>query len=258
MKGFAALAACLLLLLTPLQAWPGAALPGRVVRVADGDTVTVATDDGTVEQVRYIGIDSPETHHPRRRVEELGREASRFNESLVLGKRVLLEFDLQRRDRYGRTLAYLWLADEGKGAMINELMVAEGFALPYSFPPNLRHTELFREAFGRARASGKGLWSRARGRVFTPAQVWAELPTVVGHFITVRFKVQEVVSSKTRITLRSDRGYASLVVHMSDADRFAPFEASVGKTLTVVGKVTPGFGGPEILLTDPSQVLSSR
>ena len=258
MKGLAALAACLLFLLAPFQAWPGSALSGRVVKVADGDTVTVAADDGSIEQVRYIGIDCPETHHPRRRVEELGREASRFNESLVLGKRVLLEFDLQRKDRYGRTLAYLWLSGEGKGVMVNELMVAEGFALPYTFPPNLRHTELFREAFGRARASEKGLWSRARGRLFTPAQVWAELPTVAGHFITVRFKVQEVVSSKTRITLRSDRGYASLIVHMSDADRFAPFEASVGKTLTVVGKVTPGFGGPEILLTDPSQVLSSR
>ena len=76
MKRLAALGACLLILFSPLPAWPGEALGGQVIRVTDGDTVTVATDDGKVEQVRYIGIDCPETHHPRRRVEELGREAS--------------------------------------------------------------------------------------------------------------------------------------------------------------------------------------
>lgn len=258
MKRLAALGACLLILFSPLPAWPGEALGGQVIRVTDGDTVTVATDDGKVEQVRYIGIDCPETHHPRRRVEELGREASQYNESLVLGKRVLLEFDQQRRDRYGRTLAYLWLTGEGGAVMVNELLVAEGYALPYAFPPNLRYTGLFREAFNRARSSGKGLWGRARGRLFTPAQVWAELPSVAGRFITVNFKVRDVTSSKTRVCLRSDKGNASLVVYESDTGQFDRLEKYAGSTLTIMGKVTPGFNGPEILLVDPAQILSIR
>lgn len=133
MKSLAALC-CLLILFSPLQAGAGTALWGRVVEVVDGDTVTVETSDGKVEQVRYIGIDCPETSHPRRRVEELGREASRFNRSLVLGRRVLLELDLQKKDRYGRTLAYVWVESDEGSFMANELLVSSGLAVPYAIP----------------------------------------------------------------------------------------------------------------------------
>lgn len=255
MKGLAALC-CLLILLPPLQAGAGTALWGRVVEVVDGDTVTVETSDGKVEQVRYIGIDCPETSHPRRRVEELGREASRFNEALVLGRRVLLELDLQKKDRYGRTLAYVWVESDEGSFMVNELLVSSGLAVPYAIPPNLRYTDLFREAFARARSSGSGLWGKARGRLFTPAQVWAELPSLAGRFINIRFKVDSISSSRTRYTLRPDKGYTTLIIHKSDTGQFGSIEDLVGRTLIVTGKVTPGFNGPEVILSDQAQILS--
>ena len=184
MKGFAALAACLLLL-HALQAWPGRpSQPGREGRRRH--TVTVAADDGTVEQVRYIGIDSLRPTTLAGGWKSWGG-GSRSTSRWCWGRGSSLSLTCRggtATEDPGLPVA----RRRGKGAMINELMVAEGFALPYSFPPNLRHTELW-EAFGRARASGRAL-VQGPGRVFTPAQVWAELPTVAGHFITVRFKVR--------------------------------------------------------------------
>ena len=81
---------------------------GRVEQVVDGDTIKVHLG-GRLETVRYIGVDTPETVHPARGLEPYGKEASRFNASLVEGKMVRLEFDVERRDRYGRLLAYVYV-----------------------------------------------------------------------------------------------------------------------------------------------------
>lgn len=79
-----------------------------VERVVDGDTIEL--DGG--ETVRLIGVDTPETVHPRKPVERFGKQATAFTTRLAEGKRVRLERDRETagRDRYGRTLAYVWLA----------------------------------------------------------------------------------------------------------------------------------------------------
>ena len=74
----------------------------RVEKVLDGDTIVLS--DGT--KVRYIGVDSPESVHPSKPVQHYGPEASKANKRLVLGKRVGIQYDVERKDRYGRTLAY--------------------------------------------------------------------------------------------------------------------------------------------------------
>jgi len=94
----------------------------QVVRVIDGDTIQVCCVFGDRVNVRYIGVDTPETHHPMRGVEPYGKEASEANRKLVDGKTVSLKFDVEQRDRYGRLLAYVYLED-GTFVNVPELIV---------------------------------------------------------------------------------------------------------------------------------------
>ena len=79
----------------------------RVVRVVDGDTLVLQNDD----RVRLIGVDTPETKHPTKPIEPFGPEASSFTKRSVEGKVVQLKFDREKRDRYQRLLAYVYLDD---------------------------------------------------------------------------------------------------------------------------------------------------
>ena len=133
-------------------------LAGTVVRVVDGDTVHVRLGD-RVEKVRYIGIDTPETHHPTRGEEPGGRQATEVNGRLVGDRAVRLEPDVQLRDRYGRLLAYVWVtrADGGE-LMVNAELVRLGYAQVMTVPPNVRHQALFLKLQRDARQAGRGLW----------------------------------------------------------------------------------------------------
>ncbi len=128
-----------------------------VVRAVDGDTIDVRpAAGGAVIRVRLIGVDTPETVDPRRPVQCFGNEAARFTSRLE-GKLVRLEFDVERTDDYGRTLAYVYLSD---GTFFNLLLVQEGYARPYTVPPNVRYAELFVEAARVAREEKRGLWGK--------------------------------------------------------------------------------------------------
>lgn len=147
----AALLVLLLALVVPAAAQP--ALEGVVVRIVDGDTIHVQLG-ARLEKVRYIGVDTPEVHHPSKGEEPGGREATVVNRELVSGRRVRLELDAQSRDRHGRLLAYVWVDD----TMVNAELVRRGFAQVMTVPPNVRHQPLFLELQREARAAGRGLW----------------------------------------------------------------------------------------------------
>ncbi len=128
---------------------------GRVVKVLDGDTVMV---EG-VGTVRYVGIDTPELHHPRRPVERFAARAAAINRRLVLGRTVRLETDVEARDAYGRMLAYVYVGE----VMVNAEMVRRGAAEQYPFPPNTRHRAMFARLEARAMREGRGQWGAAEG-----------------------------------------------------------------------------------------------
>jgi len=134
------------------SAQPGS-LEGIVVRVVDGDTIHVQLAD-RVEKVRYIGVNTPEVHHPRKGEEPGGREAALVNRDLVDGKYVRLELDVQSRDRYGRLLAYVFVGE----TMINAELVRLGYAQVMTIPPNVRYQSLFLKLQRDAREAGRGLW----------------------------------------------------------------------------------------------------
>ncbi|MFN2524786.1 MAG: thermonuclease family protein [Actinomycetota bacterium] len=125
-----------------------------VSRVIDGDAIEVLLRGQTTD-VRLIGIDTPETVHPSVGVECYGPAASRFTERRLEGRQVTLEFDVERKDRYGRTLAYVWTG----GELFNRVLVASGFAQVSTYPPNVQYVDRFLGAERNARAAGRGLWS---------------------------------------------------------------------------------------------------
>lgn len=123
----------------------------KVVSVVDGDTIKIESG----QTVRYIGIDTPETKHPTKKVQCYGKEASQRNQALVQDQYVRLEKDVSETDRYGRLLRYVWVGE----TLINQQLVAEGYAVASSYPPDVAKQPLFRTAEQIAREEGRGLWS---------------------------------------------------------------------------------------------------
>lgn len=132
----------------------------RVLRVVDGDTIVLGgievgeVDPGTGgRKARLIGIDTPEVYGG---IECLGREASAFTRRELDGRSVVVTFDVDPVDRYGRALVYVWV----DRSLFNERIVAEGFALPMTVPPNVKYADVFLRASRESRAHARGLWSR--------------------------------------------------------------------------------------------------
>jgi micrococcal nuclease len=136
------------LAITPAAAHTVTVLEATVFRVVGGERV---------EKVRYIGVNTPELHHPRKGEEPGGREAHAVNRRLVEGRRVRLELDVQSHDRHGRLLAYVWAGE----TMVNAELVRLGYAQVMTVPPNVRHQALFLKLQREARDARRGLWRQA-------------------------------------------------------------------------------------------------
>jgi micrococcal nuclease len=123
----------------------------RVIGVVDGDTIDISTG----ERVRYIGVDTPETKHPIKKVECFGKEASEKNKELVSDKEVRLEKDVSDKDRYGRLLRHVYVND----LFINDYLARNGFAHAATFPPDVKYSQQFVAAEKEARENFRGLWA---------------------------------------------------------------------------------------------------
>ena len=153
----------LLAALVLLRPWESLEVPWReeqtrsdwayVTRAVDGDTIEVQLG-GEEEDVRYIGVDTPETVKPGEPVQCFGPQASHFNHGLVEGERVRLVFDAERRDVYGRLLAYVYL----DGRFVNAELVRRGLARTLTIPPNDRFAARLKRLEIAAARAGRGLW----------------------------------------------------------------------------------------------------
>ncbi|MDR3312548.1 MAG: thermonuclease family protein [Spirochaetaceae bacterium] len=134
-------------------------LEAEVIRHVDGDTVGVRIKNPpggikAVETIRMIGVDTPETVHPRREVEHFGREASDWTKQALLHKQVFLAFDWELRDKYNRLLAYIYLPD---GTLHNADLVRGGYGHAYTRFP-FQFMEEFRSLEKDACEQKRGLW----------------------------------------------------------------------------------------------------
>ncbi|WP_164553308.1 stalk domain-containing protein [Brevibacillus marinus] len=128
---------------------------GKVLRVIEGDIIEVDLG-GKVEKLYLIGADAPEMLHPFRGELPYATEASNFTKGQLEGKTVLVEFDVEQRDPFGRLLGYVYLEN---GTFFNATLVAEGYAQLSTIPPNVRWAELFTYLQSDARKNLRGLWS---------------------------------------------------------------------------------------------------
>ena len=226
-----------------------------VTDIVDGDTIVTLTNQGKKETIRYLLIDTPELHHPRRREEELAKEAKIFNASLVLNKKIRIELDKEERDKYGRLLAYVWVNTENGEKMVNETLIEKGLALPFFIPPNGKYLGGIMEATKRARSQNLGLWKLARKRIFTPSQIYAELPYLAGSYVTIDIRIDEVKKSGSRWLLSQSGSRCYLVIYDNNKHLLKVKDSLTGKRIKVVGKITASFLGAEIVISDPAQVI---
>jgi micrococcal nuclease len=124
-----------------------------IVRAVDGDTIE-ARIGGETEDVRYIGVDTPETVKPGTPVQCFGHRAADFNRRLAERERARLVFGVERRDVYGRLLAYVYIGHR----FVNAELVRRGFARTLAIAPNTRYRALFGDLERRAARLGRGLW----------------------------------------------------------------------------------------------------
>lgn len=130
----------------------------KVTRVVDGDTFWI--DNGTEkgEKIRLIGVDAPESRRTsRKEVGFFGKESKKYLSNLLLNKEVRIEYDLDHKDRYGRTLAYVYLKD---GTFVNAELVKQGYAMVMTVPPNVKYAEKFVKFQVEARQYNRGLWDK--------------------------------------------------------------------------------------------------
>ena len=131
-----------------------------VKEVVDGDTIDIAIG-GKTERVRLIGINTPETKHPTKGVECFGPEASAYTEQLLpKGTALRVERDVEARDKYGRLLLYVYIANSN--VFVNLDLVTNGYARPMVFEPNTAHKADFAQSATQAELRNVGLWQACR------------------------------------------------------------------------------------------------
>jgi micrococcal nuclease len=162
-----------------------------VKKVIDGDSIQLETG----EIVRYLGIDTPELASKEGGAEFYAKEAARYNKKLVFLKKVSLEFDVEKKDHYGRLLAYVYV----KNVFVNAELVKLGYARAMIKPPNTKHQELFLSYQKKAMAEERGLWQEKKKD--SESYYIGNKRTYTLHRPSCPFAAK--ISEKNRITFRS-------------------------------------------------------
>lgn len=223
-----------------------------VSRVVDGDTIELSNGD----TVRYIGIDTPEIRERSGnswiyKPGPYAEEAREFNRKLVAGKPVRLEFDVQKKDKYKRLLAYVYTGDK----MVNLEMVKEGYAMIYTYPPNVRYTEKFLEAQKEARDNKMGLWSDLEGKKISTS----EAKNNIGRVRMIEAEVIDTHLTEKLLILKFKDNFKAAIYKDnipagSKAMIRSPNQYFKGKKVRVYGIIKDYKGHPEIMLHDVSQL----
>lgn len=224
----------------------------RVKQVIDGDTMVLSNN----QHIRYIGIDTPEL---RKNVEGVwiyepmpfAEEAKALNQRLAEGKIVRLEFDLEKKDKYNRLLAYCFIGE----TFVNAKLLEQGLALLYTRVPNVKYADLFVRLQKQARENKKGIWQEVK--IISPDTA----DDFMGKIETVEGKVMNTSVSEKAIYLNFGKDYKTdftAVIFKDDLDAFDK-QALVannfyrGKKLRITGLIKE-YNGPEIIVRHPSQI----
>jgi len=222
-----------------------------VSRVVDGDTIELSNK----ETVRYIGIDTPEIREKKNsewvyKPRPYAEEAKAFNQKLVEGKPVRLEFDVQKKDKYNRLLAYVYVGEK----MVNIEMVKEGLAMMYTYPPNVKYSQRFLDAQKEARDNKKGLWAGLdENKILT-----SEAKKNIGKVRMIEAKVIDTHLTEKMLILKFKNSFNVVIYKNNIPPELkgmirSPNEYFKGKTVKVYGIIKEYKNNPEIVLHDMSQ-----
>jgi micrococcal nuclease len=229
----------------------------RCTRVIDGDTIVL---DGE-ETVRLLGIDTPEMDHPNDSVRQFAQEAKDYVKSLVLDRNVRLEYEWERRDEYGRTLAYVFLPD---GRLLNAEIIRNGYGFVYTRKVYSR-TEEFRGLEGDAREAGVGLWGRQEfdESLDVPLITWEEAGEHYGMDCEVQGTIVAARNTGRACFLNFHQDWENnftAVIFAKDFDKFAtrPEKYYLNLEVRVRGRIRKYRSKPEIICTSPDQITVVR
>lgn len=226
-----------------------------VENVIDGDTIRVTGR----HFVRYIGINAPEVGRKEGErwiydPEPFAEEAKALNEELVDGKKVRLEYDVVKRDNFGRLLAYVYVGDN----LVNGWMISRGYALTYIYPPNLKHANLLVKLQKEAKENDRGFWTEVKSHPISTDKA----VRYIGRIKVVEGKVQDIHKGEKAIRLNFGSPYKSdfhITIFRNMANRFesqsvSPDRYYKKKKIRAWGLIKSFEGRPEMVIDDPSQM----
>ncbi|MGR9072827.1 MAG: thermonuclease family protein [Gammaproteobacteria bacterium] len=196
----------------------------RVVKVFDGDTLLLENR----EKVRLLGINAPEVENRFKRGEAGGEEAKRLLEKLLAGKKVRLETDVEKKDRYGRTLAHVFTDEK---IHVNLALVENGMAFVTIHPPNLKYADVLLTEERRAESKARGIWAYPE----YAAQDISEMSrkgTV--SWRRLRSRVTGIRQGRRYVYLTLSRNF-EIRIERSQTALFPPLKRYVGKRVEVRG-----------------------
>lgn len=224
----------------------------KVVDVVDGDTIRLS--NGYL--LRYIGLDTPEVHIKKGKdfiysPQPFALEAAEFNRKLVEGKYVRIEFDVVRKDKYGRLLGYCFVGDK----FVNAELIKAGYASLFTFPPNVKYVDSFVRLQKQARKGLKGFWG-----ILTVLDA-DEARKYINQIRTVRGRVLSTYQSRNCVYLNFGRDYKTdftVVIFNNSLKYFKhksiePVSFYKRKIVQVTGRIKE-YNGPEIIVNSPFEI----
>jgi endonuclease YncB( thermonuclease family) len=213
----------------------------RVARVLDGDSLRLT--DG--RELRLIGINAPEHGQDGRPDEPLAREARALLKHLVEGKTIGVTYDLERQDRYRRTLVHATLND---GTSVQQAMLRAGLAFAVAIPPNLAQLDDHQRAEAEARREQRGVWAH---QYFAPRAA-AQLGAADTGFRFVRGRIARIGRGRHSIYLALDDRFA-LAIALADWHYFGGDpEHLVGREVVARGWVSAHENRLRLRLSHPA------
>ena len=223
---------------------------GIVMKVYDGDTIRVRFLNGKEEKIRFIGVNCPELDDEREEIRIFAHIAKRFTFVNLYKKKVILTYDWELRDKYGRVLAYIWL----KNDLFNEIIIKKGFAFAFlKFPFKREFQMRFKKAEEWARINKKGLWSIGREKVISPQETF----NYINEYLSVKFICENIYFGRKYIFLDSSRDYAhtfSVLIPITEKLKFGNISKFNNKILIARGLIERYKKKTQMIVFSPLQL----
>ena len=228
-----------------------------IKRVIDGDTVKTVDD----KTIRILGVDTPEINWDENTADYYGYKARDFTKEQLLNEKVYLEYDTEKSDDYGRTLAYIYLND---GQLFNNQLLENGYAHLMIVKPNNKYEKKFKKTAKKAREKKVGIWNRLNQlEEKIPMISWEKAEKYYGEEVIVKGEIVNTHKSEEVTYLNFAENYweiLTIVIFNDDLNKFDynPANFLKGKQIKVVGKVKKYEGSAEIVVENPTSILISK